>query len=118
MLDPCKMTGESLGERIWQIAARFRKRCTADDTNVVREAAECLRDHDTLVQDVLPDLRNRITALESQLKTNASAKQNPESGEREKTSADIIPVQRPAGPSGRSTGPDAQEHPPHARHAG
>jgi len=71
MIDPEQMTGKELSEQLWQLIRRFPDQFNGDDERLVGEAEMRLRAHDGLVADVLPNLRNRITALEERTDANA-----------------------------------------------
>jgi hypothetical protein len=71
MINHKQMTGKELGEQLWQLIRRFPDQFNGDDERLIGEAERRLRAHDGLVADVLPDLRNRITALEERTDGNA-----------------------------------------------
>jgi len=71
MIDRENLTGKELGQQLWQLIRRFPDQFTGDDERLVAETEERLKDHDSFLEEILPNLRNRVTALEQQVKDNA-----------------------------------------------
>ena len=64
---PDEMTGPQLAQALGYLLHRFRDQLTRYDWDTLHEASRRLNQHEGLVRDVLPDLRNRITELEGAL---------------------------------------------------
>jgi hypothetical protein len=64
---PDEMTGPQLAQALGYLLHRFRDQLTRYDWDTLHEASRRLNQHEGLVRDVLPDLRNRISELESAL---------------------------------------------------
>jgi hypothetical protein len=56
--------GKKNSEALVGIIYRLRGRLHRSEKDVLEEAAKRVRRHEALVQDVLPDLRNRLAAAE------------------------------------------------------
>jgi hypothetical protein len=61
------MTGPQLARALGCLLHRFRDRLNRHDWDTLHEASRRLAQHEGLARDVLPNLRNRITQLESAL---------------------------------------------------
>jgi hypothetical protein len=61
------MSGPQLAQALGYLLHRFRDQLNRHDWDTLHEASRRLNQHAGLVRDVLPDLRNRITQLESAL---------------------------------------------------
>ena len=61
------LTGPELASRLTALGYYLRDRLNRHDWDVLSEAARRLRQHEQLVGEVVPDLRNRITELEAAL---------------------------------------------------
>jgi hypothetical protein len=61
------MTGPQLAQALGHLLHRFRDQLNRHDWDTLHEASRRLHQHEGLVRDVLPDLRNRITQLEDAL---------------------------------------------------
>jgi hypothetical protein len=61
------MTGPQLAGALVHLLHRFRDQLNRHDWDTLHEASRRLHQHEGLVRDVLPDLRNRITELEGAL---------------------------------------------------
>jgi hypothetical protein len=61
------MTGPQLAQALGYLLHRFRDQLNRHDWDILQEASRRLNQHEGLVRDVLPDLRNRITQLEEAL---------------------------------------------------
>ena len=55
------MTGPQLAEALVNLLCRFQDRLTRHDWDTLHEASHRLHQHEGLVRDVLPDLRNRCS---------------------------------------------------------
>ena len=64
---PNEMTGPQLAGALGYLLHRFRDQLNRHDWETLHEASRRLHQHEGLVRDVLPDLRNRITQLEEAL---------------------------------------------------
>jgi len=60
------MSAQRLGEHLQGLVSRFKKHCTEIERDIVTEIVRRAVGYDQLVEDVLPDLRNRISALEDE----------------------------------------------------
>jgi hypothetical protein len=56
------LTAKQISETLMQIMVRLRYRCTDEEWMAVEEGIRRVKEHERLVQDVLPDLRNRISS--------------------------------------------------------
>jgi len=56
-MDPSQLMGKQIREALVGIIDRLRGRLHRRKQDVLEEAAKRVRRHETLVQDVLPDLR-------------------------------------------------------------
>jgi hypothetical protein len=61
------MTGHQLARALGYLLHRFRDQLNRHDWDTLHEASRRLHQHEGLVRDVLPDLRNRVTQLEEAL---------------------------------------------------
>jgi hypothetical protein len=64
---PDEMTGPQLAQALGYLLHRFRDQLNRHDWDTLHEASRRLHQHEGLVRDVLPDLRNRISELEDAL---------------------------------------------------
>jgi|SRR6516225_961060 hypothetical protein len=64
---PDEMSGPQLAQALGYLLHRFRDQLNRHDWDTLHEASRRLNQHEGLVRDVLPDLRNRITELEGAL---------------------------------------------------
>jgi hypothetical protein len=64
---PNELTGPQLAQALGYLLHRFRDQLNRNDWDTLHEASRRLHQHEGLVRDVLPDLRNRITELEEAL---------------------------------------------------
>jgi hypothetical protein len=63
-MDPSQLTGKQISEPLVGIIYRLRGQFHQLEPNALEKAARRVRRHEALVQDVLPDLRNRLGAAE------------------------------------------------------
>jgi hypothetical protein len=63
-MDPSQLTGKQIGEALVGIIYRLRGRLHRSEADALEEAARRVGRHEALVQDVLPDLHNRLAAAE------------------------------------------------------
>ncbi len=63
---PENMSAQLLGHHLQQTFRRFEKHCTEFERDLIGEIIRRAQEYDKLVEDVLPDLRNRISALEDE----------------------------------------------------
>ena len=61
------LTGPELAKHLTSLGYYLRDRLNRHDGDVLSEAARRLRQHKQLLRGVVPDLRNRVTALEAAL---------------------------------------------------
>jgi len=59
-----QLTGDQLADRLIQIMYRFRDRVHPVERDALEEAARKVREHETILRDVLPDLRARLDQAE------------------------------------------------------
>ena len=64
---PNELTGPQLARALGHLLHRFRDQLDRHDWETLDEASRRLEQHEGLVRNVLPDLRNRITQLEDAL---------------------------------------------------
>ena len=63
-MDPAQLTATQVADRLLRFCNRMKDRCDTRTWDAVREACRRVRQHEILTSDVLPDLRNRLTAAE------------------------------------------------------
>ena len=61
------LTGPELAQSLTSLGYYLRDRLNRHDWDTLREAARRLRQHEQLLREVVPDLRNRICELEEAL---------------------------------------------------
>jgi hypothetical protein len=59
------LTGPELAERLTHLGYDLSASLNRHDWDLLTEAARRLRQHERLLREVLPDLRNRLTRLEA-----------------------------------------------------
>jgi hypothetical protein len=64
---PDEMTGRQLARALGYLLHRFRDQLNRHDWDTLHEASRRLNQHEGIVRDVLPDLRNRISEPEGAL---------------------------------------------------
>jgi hypothetical protein len=63
-VDPRRLSAKQLSETVVAVLTRCRYRATKCEWDAIEEALRRLKEHERLVRDVLPELRDRLTAPE------------------------------------------------------
>ena len=63
-MDPAQLTATQLADHILRFCTQNRDRLDTQAWDVALEACRRVRQHEGLLRDVLPDLRNRLAAAE------------------------------------------------------
>jgi hypothetical protein len=64
-MDPRNLSAKQLSHTLVAVLTRCRHRASEREWGAIEEALRCLGEHERLLRDVLPDLRNRLAAAES-----------------------------------------------------
>jgi hypothetical protein len=64
MDDPRSLPAKTLGETLVAILSRCQYGAEQWEWDVIQEAQRRLREHERLLRDILPELRNRLSAAE------------------------------------------------------
>jgi hypothetical protein len=76
-MDPSQLTAKQISETLVGIIHRLRGRLHLSEEDVLEEAAKRVHRHEALVQDVLPDLRNRLADAQARMMHSLDPHQPP-----------------------------------------